>query len=193
MYSAQKALKKILKHVLPPLPKSSPPTPLSSPETGATSYLPQGSLSVSIWVEWGLFSRAFLPTESEADSFEIRWESSRWMSPPGNSLWVSKEGAPSLLPFEGSMDPFRNPVGAWNLHTKNWTPAQAGAQAPSSRTWQEKTEGGPVPGPGGHPWPISACSRQQDEVPVTTPQGLPNPVGPQDSYRLRPAPDLQEA
>ena len=50
-----------------------------------------------------------------------------------------------------------------------------------------------MPSPGGRPWPISACSRQQDEVRVSTPQGLPSPVGPQDSRRLCPAPNLQEA
>lgn len=54
------------------------------------------------------------------------------------------------------------------LHTETWAPAQVGAQALTSRTWQEKTEGGPGPSPGGHLWSISACSRRQDEVWVST-------------------------
>ena len=125
--------KKILEHVLPPLPESRPPTPLSSPEAGATSYLPQGSLSISIWVGWGLFSRAFLPTESEADSFETRWESSRWMSLPGNGLWVSRGGVGCRLSFllGGPVDPFRNPMGAWNTPHQKLDPSTSWGSGPN--------------------------------------------------------------
>ena len=96
------------------------------------------------------------------------------------------------FPLEGPWTPSGIQWELGTLHTKNWAPARVGAQALTSRTWQ-KTEGGPGPSPGGHLWSISACSRRQEEVRVSTLGAFPALWVPRVPSTACPAPDLQEA
>lgn len=135
-------------------------------------------------MERGLFTRCFLPIESNADSFWTGWDSIWWMNPPGNGLWVSRRGASwcteesDTSPLWGDHGPLQEPSGSLGHSTPKIGPQH-----------RCKTRGQALEGTCGQ---SLCCPGLQDEVLVSASLGLPSPVGPRGSYCPCPAPDLEE-